>query len=74
MSDQVKEGKSRDVEILEEMVTELKVDLDCASEENARLQMVCERLKAENEHQLKRIHWLEGKIDAVEFCVKNGGK
>lgn len=29
-------------------------------------------LKFENDHLQARIHWLEGKVEAFEYCIKNG--
>lgn len=51
---------------------EYKIALDRKIEENSKLRIENDMLRKELDQKQSRIYWLEGKVEAFEYCVKNG--
>ena len=50
----------------------LKKEIEALRDKCAELDDEVNELKYENRQLQDRNHWLEGKVDAFEYCVKNG--
>lgn len=57
---------------LEEENNKLRFDLDSARVKCIDLEDEVNELKYANRQLQDRIRWLEGKVEAFEYCVKNG--
>lgn len=57
---------------LEDENFKLRFDLDSARVKCTDLEDEVNELKYANRQLEDRNHWLEGKVEAFEFCVKNG--
>lgn len=57
---------------LEEENVKLRFELDSERVKCIDLEDEVNELKYENRQLRDRNHWLEGKVDAFEFCIKNG--
>ena len=53
-------------------LTQLKFELDTMRVKCMDLEDEVNELKYANRQLQDRIHWLEGKIEAFEYCIKNG--
>ena len=53
-------------------IAQLKFELDTMQVKCMDLEDEVTELKCANRQKEARIHWLEGKVEAFEYCVKNG--
>ena len=64
--------QNEELKRMEDRAREYKFELDTMQVKCMDLEDEVTELKCANRQKEARIHWLEGKVEAFEYCVKNG--